>query len=188
RAMNELLLGLTLTLIVIFALLAGLFRSYVQALVVMAVIPVALASAMWGHVIFGHSLSVVSLFGMIALCGLVVNGGLVLNVAINERLAEGMELIEACVEGARRRFRPVVLTSVTTFAGLMPMILETDPQALFLVPMAIALGFGTLFSGLILLLAVPTARVVLGTLSSRHSAEATEPERLETKGDPAVAP
>lgn len=164
RAMDELSLGLSLALFIIFGLLAALFRSYGQSLLVMSIIPVALAAAMWGHVLLGHNLSVVSLFGMIALCGLVVNGGLVLNTEINERLASGLGIVEASIEGARRRFRPVVLTAVTTFAGLAPMILETDPQALFLVPMAIALGFGTVISGLVLLIALPAARVTLDTL------------------------
>lgn len=161
RAMSELSAGLALALLVIFALLAALYRSYLQAIVTMGIIPLALAAALWGHVLLGHDLSVVSLFGMIALCGLVVNGGLVLNTEINACLAAGDDIVAAACRAARRRFRPVVLTSLTTFAGLAPMILETDPQALFLVPMAIALGFGTLVSGVVLLIALPAARVVL---------------------------
>ena len=168
RALAELSLGLALALAGIFALLAGLFRSYAQALVVMLSIPFSLAAAMWAHVALGHDLSVVSLFGMMALCGLVVNAGLVLNTEINTRLEAGLPLGEAVVAAGRRRFRPVVLTSLTTFAGLMPMITETAPQALFLVPMAIALGFGVLVSGLLLLVWVPAGRLLLHDLSGRR--------------------
>jgi len=167
RALDELTLGLVLALAAIFALLAGLFRSYAQALVVMLSIPFALAAAMWAHVALGHDLSVVSLFGMMALCGLVVNAGLVLNSEINTRVATGMDLGEAVVITARRRFRPVVLTALTTFAGLSPMITETAPQALFLVPMAIALGFGILASALMLLTWVPAGRLLLHDLRGR---------------------
>ncbi|GJM23209.1 MAG: multidrug resistance protein [Planctomycetota bacterium] len=171
RAINELSLGLALALAAIFALLAGLFRSYAQALLVMLSIPVALAAAMWAHVLLRHDLSVVSLFGMMALCGLVVNAGLVLNDEVNNRLASGLSLPEAVLAAARRRFRPVVLTSLTTFAGLTPMIAETAPQALFLVPMAIALGFGVLVSGLILLVWIPAARLLLADLGGNEADE-----------------
>lgn len=154
RAMAELQLGLAVAMLACFALLAALFRSYMQALIVMTAVPCAVAAALAGHVLLGYDLSVVSVFGMIALSGLVVNGGLVLNQEINRLLAEeGLPIREAVVRAARRRFRPILLTSLTTFAGLAPMIFETSSQARFLVPMAIALGFGTLFAmpGVILL-------------------------------------
>ncbi len=176
RAIGELGLGLILALLGIFALLAGLFRSYAQALVVMLSIPTALAAAMWAHVLLGHDLSVVSLFGMMALCGLVVNAGLVLNEQVNTQLGRGRPLGEAVIEGARRRFRPIVLTSLTTFAGLVPMIAETAPQARFLVPMAIALGFGVLVSGFVLLAWVPASRMILADVR-RVFASSSVPER-----------
>ena len=153
RAMHELRIGLALALLIIFALLAALFRSYVQALTVMLVIPFAVAAALFGHIILGYDLSVVSIFGMIALCGLVVNGGLILNQEINRLIHEEKMPPElAVVAAGRRRFRPILLTSLTTFAGLAPMILETSSQARFLVPMAIALGFGTIFSAPVVML------------------------------------
>ncbi|MEO1717141.1 MAG: efflux RND transporter permease subunit [Planctomycetota bacterium] len=158
RAMAELRVGLIVAGAVIFALLAGLFRSYLQAVAVMGIIPVAAAAAIVGHVVLGRDLSIVSLFGIIALCGLAVNGGLVLTQEMNRRHREEREpVFDAALGAARRRFRPILLTSLTTFAGLAPMIFETDPQALFLVPMAIALGFGTLVSGVLVLFGVPAA-------------------------------
>ena len=165
RAMRKLTVGLVVALLVTFALLAALFRSYGQGIIVLTIIPLALSSALWGHVLLGHGLSVVSLFGMIALSRLAVNGGLVLNAELNERLAAGESLADAAVSAACRRFRPIALTSFTTFAGVAPMILETDPQALFLVPMAIALGFGTLVSGALVLVLLPVGRLVLADLS-----------------------
>ena len=161
RAMDELRVGLTVSAVLVFALLAGLFRSYTQALAVMVAIPFGVASALVGHILLGYDLSVVSLFGMIALGGLVVNGGLVLNQEINRLVAkEGLPLVEAVVAASRRRFRPIALTSLTTFAGLAPMILETSSQARFLVPMAIALGFGVLASSPAVLLLTPILRVI----------------------------
>lgn len=167
RAMAQLQIGLVIAGLACFALLAALFRSYVQSLIVLTSIPCAIAAALAGHVMLDYDLSIVSLFGMIALSGLVVNGGLVLNEEINRILVEERAPIrEAVVRAARRRFRPILLTSLTTFAGLAPMIFETSSQARFLVPMAIALGFGTLFAmpGVILL------PVVLRTVFPGHQA------------------
>ena len=153
RAMARLRIGLAVAMIAIFALLASLFRSYGQAIIVMLVIPFAVGAALLGHLVLGYDLSIVSVFGMIALAGLVVNGGIVLNQEINRLMVfEGLDAHDAIIQGTRRRFRPILLTSLTTFAGLAPMIFETSSQARFLVPMAIALGFGTLFSAPVVLL------------------------------------
>ncbi|MCC6486871.1 MAG: efflux RND transporter permease subunit [Candidatus Hydrogenedentes bacterium] len=147
RAMDELRLGLIISLLVIFAMLAALFRSYVEGFIISLIIPFGAGSALFGHVLLGYDLSIVSLFGIMALSGMVVNSGLVLNEEINRLLhEERMSLEDAVVGAGRRRFRPIVLTSLTTFAGLAPMIFETSSQARFLVPMAIALGFGTILS------------------------------------------
>lgn len=162
RAMDELKVGLAISLLVIFALLAALFRSYIQSLIVMTSIPFAAAAAFLGHVLLGFDLSVVSIFGMIALCGLVVNGGLVLNHAINKfSEEEHLTLYKGVVAGTKRRFRPIMLTALTTFAGLVPIIFETSSQAKFLVPMAISLGFGVLISSVAVLFVIPTLRMVM---------------------------
>jgi len=161
RAMDRLRTGLLVSLGVVFALLAALFRSYAQSVMVMLSIPFALSAALLGHVLLGYDLSVVSVFGMIALGGLSVNAGLVLNQEISRLLdRDGRSLEEAVVAAARRRFRPILLTALTTFAGLAPMIFETSVQSRFLVPMAIALGFGVLLSSPVVLVLVPVLRVL----------------------------
>jgi multidrug efflux pump subunit AcrB len=129
-------------------------------------------------VLLGYDLSVVSVFGMIALGGLSVNAGLVLTQETNRLLAEGMPLAEASVAAARRRLRPILLTSLTTFAGLAPMIFETSAQARFLVPMAIALGFGVLLSAPVVLVLTPVLRLIAADLTSaweRRRAAAASP-------------
>ncbi|MGD2108627.1 MAG: efflux RND transporter permease subunit [Phycisphaerae bacterium] len=160
-AMRVLMWGLSISLAIIFAVLAGLFRSYMQALIVMTVVPYAIAAALVGHVVMGYELSVVSVLGIIATCGVVVNGGLVLTVTMNEMRRAGASPEQAALEASKRRFRPVILTSLTTFFGLAPMISETSAQARYLVPMAIALGFGILFSAAVVLFTIPVCHLVV---------------------------
>jgi multidrug efflux pump subunit AcrB len=156
--------GLMFVLFVIYALLAIPFRSYVQPLIVMSVIPFGAAGAMLGHMIMGMSLTIMSLMGMLALTGVVVNDSLVLVDYINRRRAEGMPLMEAVSTAGAARLRPVLLTSLTTFAGLTPLIFEKSTQAQFLIPMAVSLGFGILFATFITLLLVPLNYLVLEDL------------------------
>ena len=155
-----------LAMFVIFALLAVPFRSYVQPLVVMAVIPFGLVGAIAGHVLLGYGLSIMSMFGLVALSGVVVNDSLVLIDATNGLRARGMSAREAIVEAGKLRFRPILLTSLTTFFGLVPMIFETSIQAQFLIPMAISLGFGVLFVTVIVLLVVPALYVIVEDIRS----------------------
>ncbi len=144
-----------------------------QLVIVMLTIPFATGAAPLGHIILDYDLSIVSVFGMIALAGLSVNGGLVLNQEINRLLRTGMQLRDAIVAAGRRRFRPILLTSLTTFAGLAPMIFETSSQARFLVPMAIALGFGTLFTAPVVIL-LPSCLRLLIPIRSADDIEATD--------------
>jgi len=148
-------------LFVMFAMLAIPFRSYVQPLIIMSAIPFGFIGAIVGHLLMGYSLSFVSMLGIIALSGVVVNNSLVLIDATNKFRAEGATAVEAITKGGMRRLRPILLTSLTTFFGLMPMILETSVQARFLIPMAISLGFGVLFSTLIGLLLVPSLYMIV---------------------------
>ena len=150
-----------LALIVIFTLLAIPFRSYIQPLIVMSAIPFGFVGAVGGHVLMGYGLSVISLMGVIALSGVVVNDSLVLVDSVNTYRAHGMKLRDAVVAGGMRRLRPILLTSLTTFFGLMPMIAETSVQARFLIPMAISLGFGILFATVVVLLLVPALYLVI---------------------------
>jgi multidrug efflux pump subunit AcrB len=156
--------GLLFVLFMIYTLLAVPFRSYLQPLIVMSVIPFGAAGAMLGHMIMGMSLTIMSLMGMLALTGVVVNDSLVLVDYINKRRAEGMPLMEAVSTAGIARLRPVLLTSLTTFAGLTPLIFEKSTQAQFLIPMAVSLGFGILFATFITLLLVPLNYLVLEDL------------------------
>ncbi|MEZ4464187.1 MAG: efflux RND transporter permease subunit [bacterium] len=161
ETMASLKVGFPMAMFVVFALLAVPFRSYVQPLIIMTAIPFGFIGAVVGHLVLGYDLSIISMMGVVALAGIVVNDSLILVMAINERRAEGMPLGEAVVQGALRRFRPILLTSLTTFFGLMPMIFEPSVQARFLIPMAISLGFGVLFSTLLILLMIPAIYLIV---------------------------
>lgn len=145
----------TLALLGIFILLAIPFRSYIQPAIVMMAIPFGLVGAILGHLLMGYSLSLVSLMGIIALSGVVVNGSLVMIDYANRLRDKGADAHDAIVQAAIRRFRPILLTTLTTFGGLAPMIFETSRQARFMIPMAVSLGYGILFSTAIILVLIP---------------------------------
>ncbi|RLB65111.1 MAG: AcrB/AcrD/AcrF family protein [Deltaproteobacteria bacterium] len=161
ESMESMFTGFKLVLVVIFALLAIPFRSYSQPLLIMAAIPFGIVGAILGHFIMGFDMSILSMFGIVALTGVVVNDSLLLIDYINRARKKGKALLDAIVEAGQRRFRPILLTSLTTFFGLMPMILETSVQAQFLIPMAISLAFGILFATGITLLLVPSLYLIL---------------------------
>ncbi len=153
--------GFLLALVAIFSLLAIPFRSYSQPLLIMAAIPFGMIGAVLGHIIMGYNLSLLSLFGLVALSGVVVNDSLLLIDKTNSNRRAGMSIYDAIIAAGSRRFRPILLTSLTTFFGLMPMMTETSMQARFLIPMAISLGFGILFATGITLLLVPVLYLIL---------------------------
>ncbi|MCF6439307.1 efflux RND transporter permease subunit [Pseudoalteromonas luteoviolacea] len=140
---------------IIYALLAIPFKSYVQPLIVMSVIPFGLIGSVIGHWIMSMELTIMSLLGMLALIGVVVNDSLVLVDYINKQRVKGTALMQAVLTAGAARFRPVMLTSITTFFGLMPLLFEQQTQAQFLIPMAVSLGFGIIFATLITLILVP---------------------------------
>ena len=158
---SSLVSGLYFTLFAIYGIMAIPFRSYVQPLIVMFVIPFGLAGAVLGHMIVGKPLSQMSLFGMLALTGVVVNDSLVLVHYVNRQRGKGMTLIDAVRTAGVVRCRPILLTSLTTFCGLTPLIFEKLTQAQFLIPMAVSLGFGVLFATFITLLLVPINYLIL---------------------------
>jgi len=164
ESFQALILGFVFVLVVIYAMLAIPFGSYVQPLVIMVSIPFGVVGAVLGHVLMGYELSMISMMGIVALAGVVVNDSLVLIDAANQFSAEGMTPFEAISAAGQRRFRPILLTSLTTFFGLMPMIFETSVQARFLVPMALSLGYGILFATVITLLLVPCYYLVVEDL------------------------
>jgi multidrug efflux pump subunit AcrB len=158
---QELKFGMFGLLLVIYILLAIPFKSYSQPLVVMMVIPFGIVGAVIGHWIMGMDLTLLSLMGVLALSGVVVNDSLVLVDYINKKRAEGSAVFEAVYAAGGRRFRPVLLTSLTTFAGLMPLLFEKSTQAQFLIPMAVSLGFGILFATIITLFLVPINYLIM---------------------------
>jgi len=161
EAMSSMMGGFLLAMLGIYALLAIPFRSYSQPLLIMTAIPFGVVGAVIGHMIMFKDLSILSLFGVVALSGVVVNDSLLLIDRINNNRRKGSETYKAVIDAGQRRFRPILLTSLTTFFGLMPMILETSVQAQFLIPMAISLGFGILFATTITLLLIPSTYMVL---------------------------
>ncbi len=153
--------GFLLALVMIYALLAIPFRSYLQPVIVMLAIPFGIVGAIWGHLFMGMSLTIMSLFGVVALTGILVNDSLVMVDFINSRRREGAATLNAVIAAGPARFRAILLTSLTTFAGLSPLLLERSLQAKFLIPMAVSLGFGVLFATAITLLLVPVSYMLL---------------------------
>jgi multidrug efflux pump subunit AcrB len=153
--------GFLFALLMIYVLLAIPFKSYVQPLIVMAAIPFGIVGAFWGHVIMGMGLTVLSFFGVIALMGIVVNDSLVMVDFINRKYRGGMHLDDAIRAAGVVRFRPIMLTSLTTFAGLLPLLMERSVQAQFLIPMGVSLAFGVIFATLITLILVPVCYRIL---------------------------
>jgi multidrug efflux pump subunit AcrB len=121
----------------------------------MSIIPFSLIGSIAGHLIMGQPIIITSIFGMIALCGVVVNSSLIYVDWINKKLDQGLSIDDAVIDAGKVRFRPIILTSFTTFMGLMPLMLLVDPSTAFIVPMAISLGYGVLFSTLITLILIP---------------------------------
>jgi multidrug efflux pump subunit AcrB len=160
-SVRELTTGGLLSMFGIFVLLAVPLKSYVQPMIVMTVIPFGMVGAVIGHVIMGFDLSIMTFCGVLALSGMVVNESLVLTDCVNRFRRRGMPTEEAAWRAGMSRFRSIMATSVTTFVGLVPIMSETDIQALFLVPMSVALGFGGLFATFITLLLVPGIYLML---------------------------
>jgi len=161
KSFGSLQIGLILVLFVIYGLLAIPFGSYSQPLIVMSVIPFGAIGAVIGHAIMGMPLTIMSLMGLLALIGVVVNDSLVLVDFVNQKREEGDNLLKAIMSAAPKRFRPVMLTSMTTFIGLFPLLFEESTQAQFLIPMAVSLGFGILFATLITLFLIPVNYMIL---------------------------
>jgi len=152
---SSLFTGLIMALFGIYALLAIPFRSYYQPLIVMIAIPFGIVGSVLGHILMGYSLSLMSMMGIVALAGVVVNDSLVLIDYANRLARNGAAPLDAIHQAGVRRFQPIMLTTLTTFGGLAPMIFETSRQARFMIPMAISLGFGILFATTITLVIVP---------------------------------
>lgn len=176
-----------MALAAIFALLAIPLRSYFQPLLIMSAIPFGLVGAFLGHRILGMDLSILSVFGIVALAGVVVNDSLILVDYVNRKRRSGVPLRESILSAGSARFRPIFLTSLTTFAGLTPLLLETSLQAQFLIPMAVSLAFGVVFSTPIILILVPCTYMILEDLG-RAARGLLERRRLSEPERPNLIP
>jgi len=161
ESFGSLYIGFPLAIIGIFIIIATMFRSYLQPFVIMFTVPFGIIGAVFGHLAMGFDLSMMSIFGMVALTGVVVNDAIVLIERVNENFAEGMPFFDAILNGGARRFRAITLTSLSTIGGLMPLILEKDMQARFLIPMALSLAAGVAFATILTLVLIPSLLTIL---------------------------
>ena len=180
---SSLLPMFVLALFVIYALLAVPLRSYGQPLIIMSVIPFAFVGAVWGHVIMKaagllDSMAIMSIMGSVAASGVVINSSLVLVHAVNKRRSEGVDVFESVVEASVTRFRPILLTSLTTFAGLTPLLLNQSVQAGVLIPMATSVAWGVALATVVTLLVVPASYVIREDIMARYGSRASDTERL----------
>ncbi|MBW2601478.1 MAG: efflux RND transporter permease subunit, partial [Deltaproteobacteria bacterium] len=166
ESMDDVVKGFIVALFAIYALLAIPFRSFTQPIIIMVAIPFGLIGAITGHLIMGHDLSLLSMFGIVGLAGVVINDSLILIDATNRIRRQGKTAHDSIITAGGMRFRAIILTSLTTFAGLTPMLLEKSLQAQFLIPMAISLGFGVLFGTVITLLLIPAIYMILEDMHS----------------------
>ncbi len=177
ESIGSLLSGTMVALLVMFFLLTLVFRSYLQPLLIVLIIPFGMIGAIFGHAIMGLPITLFSFFGLVALTGVVVNDSIVLIDFINRRVRDGLPIDEALIDAGRRRFRPVLLTTLTTVVGLLPILLETSFQAQVLIPMANSLSFGLMLAtGLILILVPTTYRIYYNWFSG--SPDESEDEQL----------
>jgi multidrug efflux pump subunit AcrB len=163
-----------LALFAIYALLAVPLRSYTQPLVILSAVPLGLVGAVFGHLLLGLDLTILSLFGIVGLAGVVINDALLLVDFMNERRIEGEEMSTAIIEAAKSRWRPILLTSMTTFFGILPLIAAQSVQARFLVPLAASVAFGVLFATFVQM-------VVVTALAKAH-ADASVAVKSRLKG------
>ncbi len=161
ESLEGLWVGFALGLLGIYLIIATIFSSYIQPVIIMISIPFGLIGAIWGHLIMGFPLTLMSMFGIVALSGIVVDNAIVMIDFINEALSQGRPMLEAVVNAGAKRFRAIFLTSITTIVGISPLMFGTSLQAQYLIPMAISLGFGLLFSSILTLIIVPSIFMIL---------------------------
>ncbi len=183
ESFGSLIYGIFFVLLSIYGLLAVPLRSYVQPFLVLLVIPFSMVGAIMGHLLMGMNLSLLSIMGMLALAGVVVNDSLVLVAWINRSREKGM-LAEAVRHAGVSRFRPILLTSLTTFFGLVPLLLEKSTQAQFLIPMAVSLGFGILYATLLSLILVPVGYLMMEDVRLLFGGEREEKPTSTNVGSP----
>ena len=164
ESFSSLIIFFPMAMLGIYVIIATIFRSYIQPLIILFTIPFGIIGAVFGHLCLGYNLSMMSMFGMVALTGVVVNGAIVLIEGINKNLAGGMPFLTAVKEGGKRRFRAIILTSLSTVGGLAPLIMETDLQAKFIIPMALSLAAGVAFATVLTLVLIPSLFTIVNDL------------------------
>jgi len=164
ESMEPLKMGFALAMAGIFVVIATIFRSYAQPFIILFTVPFGIIGAAFGHLLMGYDMSMMSLFGVVALAGVVVNSAIVMIERVNENMADRMPFFQAIIAAGARRFRAIFLTTVSTVGGLSPLILETDLQARFMIPMALSLAAGVAFSTLLTLGMIPALLAILNDL------------------------
>ena len=173
-SVGSLMRGFGIAVLAMFVLLVLQFRSYIQPLLILAIVPFGMIGAVWGHALLDLPLTLFSMFGLVALSGVVINDSIVLIDFINTRIRDGIPIREALMESGERRFRPIMLTSMTTIAGLIPLMLERSFQAQLLIPMAASLAFGLALATFLVLLLVPTFYSLYTSLLALFGVSVTE--------------
>jgi multidrug efflux pump subunit AcrB len=164
ESFGSLFIGFPLAVLGIYIVIATMFRSYAQPFVILFTVPFGIIGAVFGHLLLGYDLSIMSIFGMVALTGVVVNDAIVLIERINENFACGMPFFDAILQGGTRRFRAICLTTLSTVGGLAPLIMETDFQAKFLIPMALSIAAGVAFATVLTLILIPSLLAILSDM------------------------
>ncbi len=161
KSFSSLKIGFLVALLLIYAILAALFKSYIEPAIVMSVIPFGLIGAVVGHYLMGYPLTILSTIGLVALTGIVVNDSMILVSFINRRVESGEDVFEAVIEGGKGRLRPILLTSITTVLGIAPLLLERSFQAKFLIPMGVSISAGLIFATVLTLVAIPSLYLIV---------------------------
>jgi len=191
ESLADLYVGYPLALLGIFIIIATIFRSYIQPIVIMVTVPFGTIGAIYGHMLMGFNITMMSLFGIVALAGVVVNDAIVLIECINTHVAGGTPFFKAIVKGGARRFRAIFLTTISTVGGLTPLLIEKDFQAQILIPMAISIAAGVAFATLLTLILIPCLLGILNDFrrivfwlakGTWPSAEEVEPARKRREG------
>ena len=185
---NEQQMFFIAAMIMVYVLLAVPLKSYGQPLIIMSVIPFSMTGAIWGHFLLDLDLSMMSFFGIIAAAGVVINDSLVMTDFINQSRKEGFSIAESVIRASTARFRAITLTSITTFAGVLPILFETSLQAAFVIPMAAALGFAVMYATLVTLILVPCLYMILEDLNRQLAKIFRRNRQREVRQDPQPAP
>ncbi|MCH9000943.1 MAG: efflux RND transporter permease subunit, partial [Planctomycetes bacterium] len=190
ESMSSLVRGSIIAAVVMYWLLGTVLRSYVQPLIIMVAIPIGMVGSVVGHAFMGYDITLMSIFGMVALAGIVVNDSLVLVDYVNQRLKEGSRLLDAVAAAGEARFRAVVLTSMTTTLGLLPLLAERSSQAQALKPLAVSIAFGLIFATVLTLFVVPAMILLMDDLRRvaywlRHGGPFPAPDTI---GAPSTLP